>query len=348
MTKMIDRRRLLAAAAAGGGTLLTAPALVRAQERVVNLYSARHYDSDKKLYAEFTQATGIRVAVVEAGADALLERLRTEGANSPADVLLTVDAGRIEAAKVAGLLQPLVSPVLAGAVPAHQRDPDSHWFAVSKRARVIMYDIRNTNASELSTYEALAEAKWRGAILTRSSTNIYSQSWTGSMIAALGESKAEEWARGVAANLARPPRGGDTDQIRALAAGEGKLAISNTYYLGNLLISGTQADRELAERIGVFFPNQGDRGTHVNITAAGVARHVKHPEAARTLIEYLVSPSAQRHLAAGNSEFPVAAGAEVPPHIAKWGTFKEDQLNAGVFARNNAQALRLMDRAGWK
>jgi iron(III) transport system substrate-binding protein len=347
MTMAIDRRQLLRAATAGGA-LLAAPALLRAQERVVNVYSARHYDSDKKLLSDFTQATGIRVAVVEAGADALLERLRTEGANSPADLLLTVDAGRIEAAKGAGLLQPLTSAAMTGAVPAHLRDPDNQWFAVSKRARVIMYDIRNTNPSELSTYEALGDQKWRGAILTRSSTNIYSQSWTGSMIAALGEPKAEEWARAVTANLARPPRGGDTDQIRALVAGEGKLAISNTYYLGNLMISGTQADRELAERVGVFFPNQADRGTHVNITAAGLTRHAKNPETARALIEYLVSPSAQRHLAVGNSEFPVVAGAEVPPHITKWGSFKEDQLNAGVFARNNAQALRLMDRAGWK
>lgn len=347
MKMMIDRRKLFGAAAAGGA-LLAAPALVRAQERVVNLYSARHYDSDKTLFSEFTRATGIRVAVVEAGADALLERLRTEGVNSPADVLLTVDAGRIEAAKSAGLLQPLASPAMIAAVPAHLRDAENQWFAVSKRARVIMYDIRSTNPAELSTYEALADHKWRGAILTRSSTNIYSQSWTGSMIAALGEAKAEEWARGVTANMARPPRGGDLDQIRGLAAGEGKLAISNTYYLGNLVTSGVPADRELSERIGVFFPNQGDRGTHVNITAAGLTRHARNPELAKALIEYLVSPGAQRHLAVGNSEYPVVVGAEIPPHIAKWGTFKEDPLNAGVFARNNAQALRLMDRAGWK
>lgn len=332
-----------------GAALLAAPAIVRAQgAQVVNLYSARHYDSDRTLIETFTRETGIRIAVVEAGADALLERMRNEGANSPADVLLTVDAGRIEAAKGMGLLRPLASAVLTAAVPANVRDPENHWFAFSKRARVIMYDKTKVSAAQLSTYEDLADPKWRGHVLTRSSTNIYSQSWTGSILAAAGEPATEAWCRGIAANLARPPRGGDTDQIRACAAGEGALAISNTYYLGNLVRSNLPADRALIERIGVFFPNQANRGTHVNITGGGIARHAKNVDGATRFLEYLVSASAQRHFAEGNSEYPVIRGVSVPSQIAAWGEFREDQLNAGVFARNNAQALRIMDRAGWR
>jgi iron(III) transport system substrate-binding protein len=341
----LSRRHVLLA----GAAVLATPALVRAQAaQVVNLFSARHYDSDKTLIENFTRETGVRVAVVEAGADALLERMRNEGANSPADVLLTVDAGRVEAAKTMGLLRPLASQVLANAVPAHLRDPENHWYSFSKRARVIMYDKTKVQASQLSTYEDLADPKWRGQILTRSSTNIYSQSWTGSILAARGEAATEAWCRGIAANLARPPRGGDTDQIRACAAGEGSLAISNTYYLGNLVRSNLPADRALIERIGVFFPNQADRGTHVNITGGGVARHAKNVEGATRFLEYLVSASAQRHFAEGNSEYPVVRGSSVPSQVAAWGEFREDQLNAGVFARNNAQALRIMDRAGWR
>jgi iron(III) transport system substrate-binding protein len=340
-----DRRHALLA----GAAVLAAPAIARAQgAQVVNLYSARHYDSDKTLIDNFTRETGIRVAVVEAGADALLERLRNEGANSPADVLLTVDAGRIEAAKGMGLLRPLTSAVLTAAVPANVRDPENHWFAFSKRARVIMYDKTKVSASELSTYEHLADPKWRGQVLTRSSTNIYSQSWTGSILAAAGEPATEAWCRGLAANLARPPRGGDTDQIRACAAGEGSIAISNTYYLGNLIRSNLPADRALIDRIGVHFPNQADRGTHVNITGGGIARHAKNADGATRFLKYLVSESAQRHFAEGNSEYPVIHGVSVPAQIAAWGEFRKDQLNAGVFARNNAQALRIMDRAGWR
>lgn len=342
--RSIHRRGFLAGTAA----LLAAPAISNAQARTVNLYSARHYDADKTLIENFMRASGLRVSVVEAGADALLERLRNEGANSPADVLLTVDAGRIEAAKSAGLLQPVQSALLTRFVPAHLRDPDNTWFSFSKRARVIMYDRTKVQPAQLSTYEDLADPKWRGQLLTRSSTNIYSQSWTGSVLAALGEERTEAWARGIAANLARPPRGGDTDQFRAVAAGEGSLAISNTYYLGNLIAANLPTDRALIERIGVFFPNQNDRGTHVNVTGGGIARHAKNREAAQVFLEYLISPEAQSFFAIGNAEYPVVPEAQVPPAIAAWGTFKEDQLNAGVFARNNAQALRLMDRAGWR
>jgi iron(III) transport system substrate-binding protein len=211
-----------------------------------------------------------------------------------------------------------------------------------------MYDKTKVRPEQLSTYEDLANPKWKGQLLTRSSTNIYSQSLTGSMLAAHGAAKTEEWARGFAANFARPPRGGDTDQIRAVAAGEGTVGLSNTYYLGNMIRANKPEDRALIEKIGVFFPNQQDRGTHVNVTGGGILKTAKNLESATRFLEYLVSADAQRFFAQGNSEYPVVAGVALPAQIAAFGAFKEDQLNAGVFARNNAEALRIMDRAGWK
>jgi iron(III) transport system substrate-binding protein len=345
MSFQMSRRTLLA----GAAFTLAAPAIVRAQgAAVLNLYSSRHYDTDEALYTNFTQATGIRVNRVEAAPDALIERMRAEGANSPADVFVSVDAGRIERARELGLLAPVNSETLVSRIPAHLRDPDGHWFGFSTRARVIMYNKDRVNPAELSTYEDLAAPKWRGKVLTRSSTNIYSQSLTGSILAANGEAGTESWARGLVANFARPPRGGDTDQIRACAAGEGDLAISNTYYLGNIIRKTSQADAALIQKIGVFFPNQGNRGTHINISGGGLCATAKNREAAIRFLEYLVTPAAQRFLAEGNDEYPVIEGVAPPSTIAGFGTFKADQLNARVFARNNAQALQIMDRAGWK
>lgn len=338
------RRALL-----GGAALLVAtPSVLRAQTRVLNLYSSRHYDTDDALYSEFTRQTGITVNRVEAGADQLLARMQSEGANSPADVLVTVDAGRIERASALGLLQPFASEALASRIPANLRDPDGNWFAFSSRARVIFVARDKVADGAIATYEDLADPKWKGKVLTRSSTNIYSQSLTGAMLAAHGEAKTEAWARGVVANMARPPRGGDTDQLRAAAAGEGDIAVSNTYYFGRLSQSQKPEDKAVVEKLRLVFPNQGDRGTHVNISAAGIARHAKNLEAAKAYLEYLATPSAQRYFAWGNSEYPAVAGVEPPPHVAAWGAFKPDQLNARVFARNNAEALKIMDRAGWK
>lgn len=342
----ITRRNILASGASLA--FLAAPTNARAQNAVVNLYSSRHYDTDEALYNDFTRATNIRINRVEAAPDALIERMRAEGANSPADVFLSVDAGRIERARELGLLQPLNSATIKSAVPAHLRDPDDHWFGFSTRARVIMYDRTRVRPEQLSTYEDLADPKWRGQVLTRSSTNIYSQSLTGAMLAANGAERTETWCRGLVANFARAPRGGDTDQIRACAAGEGMLAISNTYYLGNLIRTAAQREAELIAKIGVFFPNQGNRGTHVNISGGGLCASSRNKEGATRFLEYLVSMSAQRFFADGNDEYPVVAGAAPPASIARFGTFKADQLNARVFARNNAEALRIMDRAGWK
>lgn len=342
-------RRGFLASSAGLGAALAMPSIVRAQaNQILNLYSSRHYDTDEALYTNFTQATGIRINRVEAAPDALIERMRAEGANSPADVFISVDAGRIERASELKLLQPVQSEILSSRVPGNLRDPDGNWFGFSTRARVIMYNKDKVNPADLSTYEDLASPKWKGKILVRSSTNIYNQSLTGSVLAARGEAATEAWARGLVANFARPPRGGDGDQFRAAAAGEGDIAISNTYYLGNAIRKNAAEDKLSIEKIGVFFPNQGDRGTHVNISGGGLCATSKNKDAAIRFLEYLVSDSAQRFLAEGNDEYPVVATVAPPSTIGRFGTFKPDQLNARVFARNNAQALQIMDRAGWK
>ena len=346
MSSFVTSRR---AFLAGAASAFAAPAIVRAQGAgSLNLYSSRHYDTDEALYGEFTRLTGIRINRIEAEADALIERLRAEGANTPADVFITVDAGRIERAKQMGLLQASASQALAGAVPAHLRDPDGHWFGFSKRARVIMVNRERVDPRSIATYEDLADPKWKGKVLIRSSNNIYNQSLTGAMLAAHGEAKTLDWCKGVVANLARSPRGGDTDQIRACAAGEGDIAVSNTYYLGNLIRANKPADQDLIRKIAVVFPNQGDRGTHVNISGGGIVKASRNVEAATKFLEYLVTPKAQAYFAQGNNEYPVVEGIEIPSAVMGFGAFREDKLNAGVFARNNADALKIMDRAGWK
>ena len=328
---MILRR----AEAQGGGTL--------------NLYSARHYNTDQALYGNFSDLTGVKINRIDAEPDPLVERLKAEGDKSPCDVFLTVDASRIERARQMDLLQPVKSDVLAKAVPAHLRDPDGYWFGFSKRARVIMYNKEKVSAAEApKNYEDLADPKWKGKVLIRASGHIYNQSLVGSILAANGPEKTEAWCKGVAANLARPPRGGDTDQIKGAAAGEGELAVSNTYYYVNLMRSKKPEDKEVAAKVGVIFPNQANRGTHVNISGGAVARYAPNKEAAIKFLEYLVSAQAQKYFAEGNSEYPVVAGVALSEELKSLGTFKEDQLNARVFARNNAEALKIMDKAGWK
>jgi iron(III) transport system substrate-binding protein len=247
-----------------------------------------------------------------------------------------------------GLLQAVSSKTLEAAVPAHLRDPDGSWFGFSKRARVIFYNKAKVQPSDVPTYESLADPKWKGRLLVRTSGHIYNQSLTGSLLAALGPEKTEAWAKGIAANLARAPRGGDTDQIKAIAAGEADICLANTYYFANLLRSKKPEDRELAAKVGIVFPNQADRGTHVNISGGAVAKYAPNKEAAVKFLEYLVSAQAQRYFAEGNSEYPVVASVELSPELKSLGTFKEDQLNARVYAQNNAEALKIMDRAGWK
>jgi iron(III) transport system substrate-binding protein len=332
------------------GTVLSAAVLMsglpaQAQE-VLNLYSSRHYQTDEALYAGFTEKTGIEINRIEGDADELIERIKNEGANSPADVLLTVDAGRIWRAEEAGLLQPVDSEVLNEAIPENLRHPDGLWYGFSTRARVIYYDKTKVQAGEITSYEDLADPKWKGRICIRSSSNMYNQSLLSSIIEANGEDAAQKWAAAVNGNLARDPAGGDTDQIRAVGAGECDVAVGNTYYFVRLMKD--PKEKELVEKIGVVFPNQDGRGTHVNVSAGGVVKTAPHKEAAVKFLEYLASPEAQRYFADGNNEYPVVAGVDPNPTLKSLGDFKVDPVNVAVYGQNQAEAQKLYDAVGWK
>ncbi|MEK9967916.1 MAG: Fe(3+) ABC transporter substrate-binding protein [Ferrovibrio sp.] len=342
----ISRRSLFLGATAGA--FLVLPQLAMAQDKVVNLYSSRHYDTDEALYDNFTKQTGIKINRIEAGEDQLLQRMRAEGDKSPADVLITVDAGRLWRAQQNGLLQPIRSALLEKEIPAYLREPEGYWFGFSKRARIFVVNKDKVKSGELTRYEDLADPKWKGRLLIRSSTNVYNQSLVGSMIATLGAQATETWAKHVVANFARAPKGGDTDQIKAVAAGEGDVALSNTYYFARLLNSPKPEDKAVIANLAVIFPNQGDRGTHINISGAGVAKYSPNKANAIKFLEYLASAEAQGYFAKGNYEFPVIANVALHPVIASWAEFKEDRINAAIFGRNNEEALKLMDRAGWK
>jgi len=315
---------------------------------VVNVYSHRHYASDKQLFAEFEQETGITVRVVKAGADALIERLASEGASSPADLLITADAGRLVRADAKGLLQAVESDVLTAAVPSNLRHPDGHWFGLTQRARVIVYDKERVQPTELSTYEALAEPAWKGRVLVRSSANMYNQSLLASMIAHMGESEAQAWAEAVVGNMARPPKGSDRDQMKAVAAGVGDVAIVNTYYVGLLMNSKVPEERAIGERMGVFFPNQDGRGAHVNVSGAGVTRHAPNRDNAVKLLEFLLSDDSQAVFAQANFEFPVKPGVSAGSLLESWGDFKMDALPLSALGDHQESAVRVFDAAGWR
>lgn len=314
----------------------------------VNLYSARQENLIKPLLDDFTRDTGIQVNLLTGKADELLQRLRLEGRNSPADVLITVDAGNLHQAKQAGVLSTIESQVLNDNIPENFRDPDGQWYGLSMRARPILYNTSEVDPSELSTYEALTDPQWEGRICIRSSSNIYNQSLIASIIASEGAEAAQEWANGIVRNMARPPQGGDRDQIRAAAAGVCDIAIANTYYLGAMLAGDDAAQREAAEKMGVFFPNQEDRGTHVNISGAGVTAHAPNRENGIRLIEYLTGENAQRWYAEVNQEYPVRPNVAASEILSGFGAFKADDLNLSLLGVHNAEAVRIMDRAGWR
>jgi iron(III) transport system substrate-binding protein len=318
------------------------------EEGVVNVYSHRHYDTDEALFQRFTELTGIEVRVVSASADELIARLEREGASSPADVLITVDAGRLHRAKERDLLRATASDVLEAAVPAHLRDPDGTWFGLTQRARIIAYARDRVDPADVQTYESLTDERWVGRIVARSSENVYNVSHLASIIAAHDVAVAEAWARGVVQNFARAPQGNDTDQIRDVAAGVGDLALVNSYYVGRLLNDADPASRELAERVGVIFPNQQGRGVHVNVSGAGVTRHAPHPGNALRLLEFLVSEEAQRAFADGNHEYPVRAGVPWNPTLVSWGEYRADTLPLSRLGELNNEAVRVFDRAGWR
>ena len=316
--------------------------------QVVNVYSHRHYDTDEELFRLFTESTGIEVNVQTASADELITRLEIEGADTEADVIVTVDAGRLQRAKERNLLRSVSSNALLSNVPEHLRDPDGYWYGLTQRARIVVYARDRVSPEELSTYEDLADPKWRGRVLVRSSENIYNQSLLASMIAVHGDEAAERWAEAVVENMARPPQGADRDQVRDVAAGVGDLAIVNTYYLGILFNGDDEADRALAGKVGVFFPNQNDRGTHVNVSGAGVTAHSPNPDNALRLLEFLTDTEAQTGYAEANYEYPVKPGIAWAETLTHWGEFRQDTLNLSVLGELNARAVMVFDRAGWR
>ena len=320
-----------------------------AQDEVLNLYSSRHYQTDEALYTGFTKLTGIKVNRIEAGEDALIERIRNEGARSPADVLVTVDAGRLWRAEQLGLFQPVRSALLDARIPASFREPGGLWYGFSLRARVIAYNKAKVNAADLPSYESLADPKWKGRICMRSSTNMYNLSLLGALVDHLGEPKAQAWAQAVRDNLAREPKGGDTDQLKSVAAGECDVTLTNQYYYARLMRSDKPEERDIAGRIGVVFPNQASWGAHINISGAGVMKHAPNRQAAVKFLEYLAGDEAQRYFADGNNEWPVVAGVKPDnPVLKMFGEFKQDKLNVAVLGRNQPGAQKLYDRAAWK
>ena len=320
---------------------------VFAQEKVLNLYSARHYQTDEALYTDFTRQTGIKINRIEGQEDALLERIKSEGANSPADVFLTVDAARLAQADALGLFAPVKSKLLEERIPDHLRAPD--WFAFSTRARVIIYNKAAVNLADVQNYEDLALPKLKGKVCVRAGSHPYNLSLGSALIQHLGEQRTEEWAKGLVANFARAPKGGDTDQIKAVAAGECGAAISNTYYIVRLMRSAKAEDRKVVENIGVVWPNQKSFGTHINVSGGGMLKTAPHKDAAVKFLEYLASDQAQAYFANGNNEWPVVKSATVNnPELESLGKFKADNLNVGTLSKNTALAQKIFDRAGWR
>lgn len=335
------------AAALAAVAVLATPAARAAEEAVLNLYSARHYQTDEALYTNFTKATGIRINRIEGKEDELVERLRNEGAASPADLLITVDASRLEVADALGLFQPVKSKVLEERIPAALRTPT--WFSFSTRARVIVHHKATVKGELVQNYGDLALPALKGQVCMRSGSHPYNLSLGASLIAHEGESRTEAWARGLVANFARPPKGGDTDQIKAVAAGECGVTISNTYYLARMMRSNKPDDQAAIKAIGIVWPNQSGRGAHINVSGAGVLKHAPHREAAIRFLEYLASDAAQAYFAEGNNEWPVVASVRTTnPALAALGAFKADPLAIGTLSKNTPVAQKVFDRAGWR
>ncbi|WP_137788560.1 Fe(3+) ABC transporter substrate-binding protein [Bacillus sp. E(2018)] len=314
----------------------------------VNLYTSRHYEVDDKIFADFTKETGIKVNLIKGKEDELIERLTREGKATKGDLFFTSDAGRLHWAKDKDLLQSVESETLSKNIPDNLRDKDNQWFGLTKRARVIVYDQKKVDKSELSTYEALTEDKWKGKVLIRSSENIYNQSLVSSFISLNGKDEAKKWAEGIVNNMARDPQGGDKDQAKGIAAGEGDVAIMNSYYFGQMLNSEDPEEVKVAKQLSVFFPNQETTGTHINISGIGVTKHAKNKENAIELMEYLSSPKVQEVFAEANYEYPVNKEVEPSELLKSWGNFKEQDLNLSELGENNADAVKIMNEVSWK
>jgi iron(III) transport system substrate-binding protein len=333
----------LAALMLGG---VSVPALADGE---LNLYSSRHYDTDERLYENFEKATGIKINRIEGKADQLIERIRAEGQNSPADVLLTVDAGRLWRADQQELFQPVDSDILEGNIPAHLRHPDGHWFGFSQRARIIFYDKSRVDPSQIATYQSLADPALDGMVCTRSSTNIYMLSLMAAMVEHVGPTLAEDWAQGLWNNRARDPEGGDTDQLRGIASGQCAVGVANTYYFARALRKEVKdLGAEEMAKIGWVFPNQNTTGAHVNVSGAGVVKTAPNQENAVKFLEYLASAEAQEYFSAGNDEYPAVPGVALSDSVAQLGLFRQDTLNLEALGRNQTQAQMIYDTVGYK
>ena len=321
---------------------------VRAQG-VLNLYSARHYQTDEALYENFTRQTGIKINRIELGDEPLIQRLRNEGANSPADVVLLADAARLWRGQIDGLFQPITSKLLTERIPAQWRSNDNTWFGFSSRARTIFFDPAKVKAEDVDTYAELADPKNKGKVCTRSGSHPYMLSLIGAIAEREGEAGAEAWARGVVANMARPPRGGDTDQIRAVAAGECAVALSNTYYWVRLMRSNDPKDKDVVAKVRMVWPDQKGAGTHMNISGGAVAKNSPNRANAIRFLEYLSGPEAQNYFANGNNEWPLAVGIPLAnPELAALGTFKPDPLPLSSVGKGQVAAQRILDRVGYR
>lgn len=320
-----------------------------ADDAVVNIYSARKEALIAPILEKFSNESGIEVNLVTGKADELLKRIELEGEATPADLFVTVDAGRLYRAKQAGVLQPLDQSV-RDAAPSHLQDADGYWVGLSMRARPVFYAKERTNPAELSTYEQLSDETWKGRVCIRSSSNIYNQSLVASMIESNGAESTLAWASRFIKNFARPPSGGDTDQIKAVAAGQCDIAIANTYYYGRLAASSDTANQEVVAQVGVFWPNQGDgdRGVHVNVSGAGITKHAQNPASAKRLLKFLLTPESQNWYAQVNHEYPVISTVPTSDTLSAIGQFKADDVNMTALGENNRQAVEIMDKAGWK
>ncbi len=337
-------------------TLLLGATSALAQDAILNIYSARHYPTDEALYTNFTKTSGISINRVDSDDAGILARLKAEGTASPADVILLVDAARLWRGEIDGLFQSIRSPVLDQAIPANLRsktdgEGQSSWFGFSTRARVIVYDKSKVNKDDIATYESLGDPKNKGKLCIRSGSHPYNLSLFGSVMEHMGTQKAEDWLRGMVANLARPPKGGDTDQIKGVASGECAIAVTNTYYLARIMRSSAPEDKAIMDRIGVVFPNQSTWGTHVNIAGGAVAANAKHKRNAVMFLEYLASPQAQNHFANGNNEWPAAKGVAISnPALQAMtgGNFKSETLPVAVIGMNQVKVQQLLDKVGFR
>ena len=331
-------------------TLLALPFLLFscADKNEVNIYSSRHYDTDLELFDKFTEETGIEINLIEGSSDELIERINSEGINSPADIVITVDAGRLWRAKEAGILQPYESEFLDSRVDPELRDDEGYWVGLSKRVRAMIYHKERVNPEDLQGYWELGNEQWADRLCIRSSNNIYNQSLVASLIETHGLEETEEWAANLVSNFARSPQGGDTDQVRAVASGLCDVALANHYYLGRLVASSRSADNDVADQVEIYFPPAEYGGAHVNISGAGIAANSPNRDNALRFLEFLATDEAQKIYSIGNMEFPISDDMELPPVLEMMGEFESDAVNVTSYGRNNPDAIRLMDRVGWR